>query len=56
LTVLISLWVLLNFRMTYSPPSRWHKGTFSFNHQRNPNAISRSQKVGGLKYFEVRDV
>jgi hypothetical protein len=28
LTVLIPLQVLLNFRITYSPPSRRHQGTF----------------------------
>jgi hypothetical protein len=31
LTILIPLQVLLNFRITYSPPpSRWHQGTFNF--------------------------
>jgi hypothetical protein len=29
LTVLILLWVLLNFRIAYSPPSRWHEETFT---------------------------
>jgi hypothetical protein len=27
-----------------------------FNHPRNPNVKLRSQKVGDLKYFEVRNV
>jgi hypothetical protein len=29
---------------------------FCFNHQRNLNIELRSQKVGDLKYFEVRSV
>jgi hypothetical protein len=32
------------------------KMPFCFNHPRNPNAGSRSRKVGRLKDFEVRDV
>jgi hypothetical protein len=32
------------------------KGSFHFNNPRNPDAESRSQKVGSLKYFEIHGV
>jgi hypothetical protein len=32
------------------------KGYFHFNNPRNPDAESRSQKVGSLKYFEIHGV
>jgi hypothetical protein len=32
------------------------RGPFRFNNPRNPDAESRSQKVGSLKDFEIHDV
>jgi hypothetical protein len=32
------------------------KGPFNFNNPRNPDTESRRQKVGSLKYFEIRGV
>jgi hypothetical protein len=39
--------------MIHFPKKKKH---FYFNHLRNLDMRSRSQKIGGLKYFEVHNI